>query len=598
MTFRRTRSNGERHSRGWHVPSLVLFVVAAAVLIGAAISAYVNLTATTESSQEVTRASAASRALEEVYTSVNLAQATQGVYLVLRDPAYLQAYQSAVDAIPGYVDSIRPVLSTDPDQQRRLDELDPHVTALLAALKARLEIPATDTQALVAAATPIRAEADTVRALVREMQGAEDDLLARETARADDSVDRTALITSVIVGVAVLVLLLSYLFLYGEIRRRRRAEAGLARSLAAARDLYHHAPCGYHELDADGRVVSMNETELGWLGYTIDEVRGRPFDDLVVPVNTTSGVVTNLPLPGQGDHREVELQLIRKDGSTFPVLAATRVIDRGDGATRRMTVFDISDRRMTEDTIRQLNDELRVHAHQLEVANSELEAFSYSVSHDLRAPLRTIDGFSSALVEDYSDVLDDDGKHLLDRIRNATRHMGQLIDDLLALSRVARAELVRQHVDLSAMARSVAEELRASDPARNVEFVIAEGVTGDGDARLLRVVLENLLNNAWKYTARHETARIEFGATQANGATRYFVRDDGAGFDMRYADNLFGVFQRLHNVRDFPGTGVGLATVQRIIRRHGGEIEAEAEVEKGACFTFTLGPALAQALAA
>ena len=224
---------------------------------------------------------------------------------------------------------------------------------------------------------------------------------------------------------------------------------------------------------------------------------------------------------------------------------------------------------------------------ELAAANKELESFSYSVSHDLRAPLRSIDGFSLALLEDYGDRLDAGARSHFERIRAAARRMGHLIDDLLNLARVARADLVRERVDLSAVARSVEADLRKSDGSRRVQCVIGEGIEAVGDPHLLRVVIDNLLRNAWKYTSRHPSARIEFGRLpSSNGKPVYFVKDDGAGFDPAFARKLFGAFQRLHAASEFPGTGVGLATVQRILQRHGGRIWAEAEVEKGATFFF------------
>ena len=225
---------------------------------------------------------------------------------------------------------------------------------------------------------------------------------------------------------------------------------------------------------------------------------------------------------------------------------------------------------------------------QLEAANKELESFSYSVSHDLRAPLRSIDGFSQALFEDYGDKLDAQGKSDLQRVRAASQRMAQLIDDLLNLSRVSRGEINREPVDLSFLVRTIAEELKTAEPGRNVDIAIADGIRVEGDARLLRILVENLLRNAWKFTGKHPAAKIEFGISQNNGKPAYFVRDDGAGFDMAYAGKLFGAFQRLHAMTEFNGTGVGLATVQRIVSRHGGKIWAEGKVDQGATFYFTL----------
>jgi light-regulated signal transduction histidine kinase (bacteriophytochrome) len=232
--------------------------------------------------------------------------------------------------------------------------------------------------------------------------------------------------------------------------------------------------------------------------------------------------------------------------------------------------------------------ELQERATELEAVNSELEAFSYSVSHDLRSPLRSIDGFSQALLEDYEEKLDEEGKDYLRRVRASTQRMGELIDDMLNMSRITRSDMHREPVDLTEMAQASAAELQKSAPEREVEFVIADGLTAQGDARLLRIVMDNLLGNAWKYTSKHPRACIEFGFAQNNEQSIYFVRDDGAGFDMTYADKLFGVFQRLHKQTEFPGTGVGLATVQRIMHRHGGRVWADAQVDKGATFYFTL----------
>lgn len=225
---------------------------------------------------------------------------------------------------------------------------------------------------------------------------------------------------------------------------------------------------------------------------------------------------------------------------------------------------------------------------QLEAANKEMESFSYSVSHDLRAPLRSIDGFSQALLEDYADRLDEDGNNCLKRIRAATQRMGELIDDMLNLSRVTRKGMRLETVDLSAMAQAIAAELRRSQSERQVEFVVADGMVADGDAGLLKVALENLLGNAWKFSGKRAQSKIEFGTTGHNGNAAYYVRDNGAGFDMAYADKLFGAFQRLHDQSEFSGTGIGLATVQRIVHRHGGQVWAEGEVKKGATFNFTL----------
>jgi signal transduction histidine kinase len=274
---------------------------------------------------------------------------------------------------------------------------------------------------------------------------------------------------------------------------------------------------------------------------------------------------------------EVRVKLLREGAQDYLVkpFSAEELLARVRNLvlvkrTRQHLQKEIAERRRAEEDVRRLNLGLERHAAQLEATNQELEAFSYSVSHDLRAPLRSIDGFSQALLEDCSGVLDERGKQHLQRVRASTQRMGQLIDDLLDLSRFTRAEMRLTSVDLSDLGKRIAEELQGGQPDRQVEFIIAQGLVTEGDARLLKVALENLLRNAWKFTKHRAVPRIELGATLQNGKPAFFVRDNGAGFDMAYAGKLFGAFQRLHSAEDFEGTGIGLATVARIIHRHGG----------------------------
>ena len=308
-------------------------------------------------------------------------------------------------------------------------------------------------------------------------------------------------------------------------------------------------------------------------------------------------------LQGKASITAIESEITTADGNTIPVHVNASVVkdERGKPTGTILVLSDIRQLKAHDEKIRSLNQELQKRVMELAASNRELEAFSYSVSHDLVAPLRSIDGFSQILLEDYLDRLDEQGKDYLNRVRAASRRMEELIHDLLDLARVSRSKLSHQPISLSALALSVAEELRKTRPDRKIEFVIQEGLTATGDEHLLLLVLENLLGNAWKYTLKRSGARIEFGAlkdkprgllevleSRGEETTVYFVRDNGAGFDMAYADKLFLPFQRLHSEKEFEGNGIGLATVQRIIERHGGRVWAEGEVGRGAEFYFTL----------
>jgi len=378
-----------------------------------------------------------------------------------------------------------------------------------------------------------------------------------------------------------------YTVILRDITERKRAEKAL-KEQARMLDL---APVSIRDLN--GRIIFWNTGAEQMYGWTPKEA---------IEKNTHELLQTEFPKPlheikdqlfAQGSWRG-ELVHTRKDGERIVVMSQWILHrnEQDEPAAILETNNDVTEHRRAEEQVRKLNEELEQRVAertaQLSAANKELEAFSYSVSHDLRAPLRHINGFSQALLEDYQDKLDEEGRTYLQELRGASEEMARLIDDVLQLARVSRGQLHQEKVNLTELAQEVLDELQRSEPERSISIAIESELVTHGDKRLIRVVLSNLLGNAWKFTSRKEAAEIRFGREQQNGEKVFFVRDNGAGFDMAYADKLFGAFQRLHSAKEFEGTGIGLATVQRILNRHGGRVWVEAKVDQGATFYFTV----------
>ena len=376
---------------------------------------------------------------------------------------------------------------------------------------------------------------------------------------------------------------------FTRLRQRRDAMQTFARSIV---ETVRHPLL---VLDAGHRVVVANasfyrtfdSTPPATEGHDLFEIDGGRWD--IPPLRK---LLEEIMPDGSFEDFEVKHDFPQL-GARIMLLNARRVRRDDDGtAMVLLAIEDVTDKVQAWDALyklnRELEDRVQDRTSELESANKELEAFCYSVSHDLRAPLRALDGFSDELLRCYADRLDETGRHYLKRVRAGTQRMGQLIDDLLQLSRLSRGEMNRELVDLTGLAHAIASELRQREPDRQVSIDIQPELTGHGDAGLLKVALENLLGNAWKFTGKRSAATIAFGRAEHQGLPAFFVRDDGAGFDMSHASKLFGAFQRMHSQREFPGSGIGLATVQRIIHRHGGQIWAESPPGMGATFYFTL----------
>jgi PAS domain S-box-containing protein len=624
-----------------------------------------------------------------------VAESSRRAFVLTGEDDHLAEYETALDAVRQTREALRLLAADSPQLEQRLRDLDPLLEKRLAALEESIGHRRRGLDLTLQARFTEQGAAlmEALETAVRNIERIERDLLDSRTAMARETARRTKMTILLASLLALGVVGIALVQIRRDLGARARAEQALRKASEQIRDLYNHAPCGYHSLDADGVFVRINDTELDWLGYAREEIVGKKrFLDLITE-ESRNVFAENFPLFKQrGWVRDLEFQLVRKDGSTFPVLlSATAVRDEaGNFQMSRSVVIDLTELKRAEESLnrffelsasmlcicgfdgvfRRLNaawektlgytaEELRkepflnfVHPDdrertvaefekilggqttlnfenryrasdgtyrwllwsaspyrpdrvvyaaardvterklaedEIRALNRELEAFSYSVSHDLRAPLRSIDGFSQALLEDCADRLDEQGRDHLRRVRAATQRMAQLIDDLLTLSRVTRAEVRREIVDLSKVAQEIAGELRRADSERRAEVCIQPELVASGDPRLVRVLLVNLLSNAWKFTSGCERARIEVGRCEtSDGGRAFFVRDNGAGFDMAYASKLFAPFQRLHPQSEFPGTGVGLAIVQRIVHRHGGLVWAESAVGQGATFYFTL----------
>ena len=378
-----------------------------------------------------------------------------------------------------------------------------------------------------------------------------------------------------------------------DIRELKEAEKELRKSKERFSKMFYFSPqIVALSTIAEGRYLEANDAFLKVTGYKREEVIGHTAGELHLWADPEERNKVIALMKEHGAVINSEIKFRRKNGEVIGTLCSMVNIDMDGQDCVLALVVDISERKLMEEKLMKLNEELEQRVmertRELSAINKELESFCYSVSHDLRAPLRSINGFSLAILEDYSDKLDEEGHDYLQRICKASQNMSGLIDDLLNLSRVTRSSIKPEYVNLSSLVDRILNDHYEREKRSNVDLIVCPGIIIHGDERLLIIAMENLLGNAWKFTSKNNYTRIEFGTIKDKGHTVYFISDNGAGFDMTYGDKLFGPFQRLHTAAEFSGTGIGLATVQRIIHRHGGHIWAEGHIGKGAVFYFTL----------
>jgi PAS domain S-box-containing protein len=534
--------------------------------------------------------------VDRLFSELQDAETGERGYLITRMPSFLSPYEAAVTRVEGHVRDLSNLVSDRPEQKARVDKLGKLVEQRLFLLEngvalGRGTLPQ-NREALQTVMLRGKNVMDRIRQVTQSMKSSEYRRLRRRSLQFFKAKKKILPFVGSGLAVSVLMIGFSAVFLSREIDRRLRAEQKARQYGDEIRDLYDYAPCGYHSVDENGTFLRINETELEWLGYRREEIEGvKSIFDLVCPEDQSryrevfQGMLRGEPV------RDLRLRFVRKDGSLLPVLLNASVLRDVSGKflSTRGVLLDMTEKLGDEEKILDLNRTLLERNIQLEVTNGELEGFSYSVSHDLRAPLRAIDGFSRILEDDYAGKLDAEGERVIGVIRNNTRKMSNLIDDLLAFSRMGKKAFSWTLVDMNELVREILSGiLSARENETAVEVFTSDLPPAWGDRTLLTQVWTNLLSNAVKFSGKSDKPSVHVDGTTESEEIVYTVRDNGVGFDMQYYEKLFKVFQRLHSQAEFPGTGVGLAIVQRVISRHGGQVWGESVPGEGATFHFSL----------
>jgi len=558
---------------------LIGFTITMLVLLMLGIFSYHSTQRLMDASNLETHASRVMNTAERVVKAMIDMESGQRGFLITGTEDFLEPYYDASSHIDSYLNRLDSLTDKDSVQQGKIDSLRVMVTHQTQWIQNVVELRRQSfeqAQALVATGQGKR-NTDAIRMAVKNIQDTEMNLFRSRSTITETSVQQFQY--SLIGLVAVMIIVIFYLFytINSTLKARNEAEAELKRTARNTKDLYDHAPVGYHSLDENGVFVEINQTELNWLGYSREELIGKvSFRDLVTDAGQKIFKDAFPEFMKTGSVSDLEFELVRKDGSTFPVILNSTAIRTVDGkyVKSRSTVIDNTDRKKSQDRILDLN--------------RELEGFTYSVSHDLRAPLRSIIGYATILKEEYYEKMDEEARRVTDVIIRNTVRMGQLIDDLLDFSRLGRKQVSVTPINMKEVVENIVREQTIEIKDRKLAIKILDIEPAKGDLAMIRQVWINLISNALKYSSKKDISKIEIGSYRKDGKKVYFISDNGAGFDMKYSDKLFGVFQRLHKMNEFEGTGVGLALVKTIVKRHGGEVWAESKVNEGAKFYFSL----------
>lgn len=558
---------------------LVGFLIALSILSWLAVSSFYNTKELLRSNDLVVHTLDVLYNTERVMSVTTNIELGQRGYTITGNEQFLATYRKASQEIDQHLENLRILTSDNASQRARVDELKTEIGNLIIFSTDAIEKRKSGFHAAREANASMEGKRtlDHIRAIIAEIEAEEHDLLTTRNALNERYVNKFNFTFIILLIATGLILVAISYAINVNLKRRIKTENQLKVAMAEISDLYDNAPCGYHSIDKEGYFVAVNSTLCKWLGYTKSEMLNKlKFADIIVESDHVMFRERFEQFKNDGEVYDLDFCMRRKNGSEFPVILSAIAIKDEDGnyVKSRSITIDNTDRKLAEIKVKNLNH--------------ELEAFTYSVSHDLRAPLRSIDGYARILQEDYGEKLDAEAQRLLNVVINNARRMGKLIDDLLDFARLGRKDLVRSNVNMTVVVNNIVKELVEQEKPRVIEVAMQPLHNVPVDVDMIRQVWENLISNALKYSSKREVTKIKIQSELQDGVVIYSVEDNGVGFDMQYVGKLFGVFQRLHKIQDFSGTGVGLAIVKRIIDRHQGKVWAEGRVNEGANFYFSI----------